>query len=411
MTQLTHTMRICYVAYPTSLTLGSANAVQTYSTLRELRDQHNDLQIIIPRMTNEPNPFDGLAVTYIPRIGIGRLSRLHKSTLWYYAERSVFAWIVFVLLWVQRVRGTQTDVIYVREVICAYWLAQWAPRWLNAKVIYEVHHLEATNHSRPKEPWATPFVQRLDQVTLRDPARLVSLTSTFRAILEKDGLRASATVDILPDAYNDAIYHPTDQQRARLALDIPASCTMICYAGLTFAYRRLELLVDAFGQMDEAARSNTRIYFVGGRPQEVIDLKQRCADARISDAVFFVGVQPQPIVAQYMAASDILVIPDTVTDETASPLKLFEYMAMGRVVLCPDMKSLREIIGADGACVFERGNISALRIQLRALIESPQLRDQFAQRGLTAVAAHTYRNRANRLIAVCRSAVLGSHDG
>ena len=63
MTQITHTLRICYVAYPTSLTLGSANAVQTYSTLRELRDQHSDLQIIIPRMTNEPNPFDGLAVT------------------------------------------------------------------------------------------------------------------------------------------------------------------------------------------------------------------------------------------------------------------------------------------------------------------------------------------------------------
>ena len=222
MTHSIHKLRICYVAYPTSLTLGSANAVQTYSTLHELRDQHSDLQIIIPRMTNHPNPFDGVGVTYIPRIGIGRLSRLHKSTLWYYAERSVFAWIVFVLLWVQRTRGIRTDVIYVREVICAFWLAQWAPRWLDAKVVYEVHHLEATNHSRPKESWAAGFVDRLDNVTLHEPSRLVSLTSTFRTILENQGMRAAETVDILPDAYNDAIYHPVDQQQARQALNIPA---------------------------------------------------------------------------------------------------------------------------------------------------------------------------------------------
>ena len=28
---------LCYIAYPTSLTLQSANALQTYTTLRELR--------------------------------------------------------------------------------------------------------------------------------------------------------------------------------------------------------------------------------------------------------------------------------------------------------------------------------------------------------------------------------------
>jgi len=115
---------IYYVAYPTSLTLASANAVQTYSTLRELKALMPQTQIFIPRMTREPNPFDELGVHYLPRIGIGRLSRLYKSTLWYYMERSVFAWLVaFIMLW-RSWRGTQIDVIYVREVICAYWLSR-----------------------------------------------------------------------------------------------------------------------------------------------------------------------------------------------------------------------------------------------------------------------------------------------
>jgi glycosyltransferase involved in cell wall biosynthesis len=401
-------MQICYVAYPTSLTLGSANAVQTYSTLRELRAQHPHLQIIIPRMTNQPNPFDALGVTYIPRIGIGRLSRLHKSTLWYYAERSVFAWIVFVMLWLQHIRGYKTDVIYVREVICAYWLSRWAPRGLGAQVVYEVHHLEATNHSRPKEQWAAGFVRRLDATTLSVPTRLVSLTSTFRAVLERDGLRSSQSVDVLPDAYNDAIYHPTDRDAARATLKIPTEFTMISYAGLTFAYRRLELLVEAFSMLEDGVKTHARLFFIGGRPQEISDLTQKCADLGISAYVTFVGVQSQAVVAQYMAASDVLVIPDTVTDETASPLKLFEYMAMGRVVLCPDMQSLREIIGTDGACVFTRGSVSSMREQLDALIQSPALRESYAARGLRAVSPHTYRNRASRLISICRTAATRS---
>ncbi len=405
MTQEQTPMRICYVAYPTSLTLGSANAVQTYSTLCELRSQYADLQIIIPRMTSAHNPFDALGVTYIPRIGIGRLSRLHKSTLWYYAERSVFAWIVFVLLWVQQLRGTRTAVIYVREVICAYWLSQWAPRWLRAQVVYEVHHLESTNHSRPKEVWAAALVQRIDTVTLSMPARLVSLTSTFRQLLEKQGLRMAATVDILPDAYNATIYHQSDAVVARDALAIPRDLNVICYAGLTFAYRRLELLVQAFAQLDQECRAKSRMYFVGGRPQEIAVLVLQVASLGLQDAVFFTGVQSQTVVAQYMAASDILVIPDTVTDETASPLKLFEYMATGRVVLCPEMQSLREIIGSDGACVFERGNLDSLTAQLTKLIRSPELRKDIAGRGLNAVSPHTYQNRATRLIAVCRTAV------
>lgn len=405
MTEQQAPMRICYVAYPTSLTLGSANAVQTYSTLRELRTQHPNLQIIIPRMTAEANPFDALDVTYVPRIGIGRLSRLYKSTLWYYAERTVFAWIVLALLWVKTQRGTKTDVVYVREVICAFWLSLWAPRLLGAKVVYEVHHIEATNHSRPKEQWASRLVAHIDNITLRKPTRLVSLTSTFRALLHDQGLRANHAVDILPDAYNASIYYPSDQQGARSSLNIPRQITMVCYAGLTFAYRRLELLVEAYAQLPQALQTDTWLYFVGGRPQEVAALTQQCVALGIQQRVVFMGVQSQHVVAQFLAASDILVIPDTVTDETASPLKLFEYMATGRVVVCPEMQSLREIIGADGAAVFERGSVTALAAQLTALITNPSARADIAARGLAAVAPHTYQNRATRLIAVCRTAV------
>ena len=400
----THQPAICYVAYPTSLTLGSANAVQTYSTLRELRAQHPALQIIIPRMTKETNPFDTLDVTYIPRIGIGRLSRLYKSTLWYYLERSVFAWIVLLMLWWQQRNGRRTDVIFVREVICSFWFSQYAPKLLGAKVVYEIHHLEQTNHSRPKESWASGLVTHIDEVTVKQPTRIVSLTHTFKDLLVRQQWRFADDIDVMADAYNDTIYQPQDQMTARHALNIPTHITMICYAGLTFAYRRLDLLVSAFADLPAEIRQRSKIYFVGGRPQEIAELTSQCQRLGIQEAVVFVGVVNQHTVAQYLADSNILAIPDTVTDETASPLKLFEYMAMQRVVVCPDMPALREIVGSEGAYLFERGNQPSLTRALHSLIVSPTLQQEIGLRALQIVTPHTYSARAQTLIGICKKA-------
>jgi glycosyltransferase involved in cell wall biosynthesis len=182
---------------------------------------------------------------------------------------------------------------------------------------------------------------------------------------------------------------------------------MICYAGLTFAYRRLDLLVSAFADLSNEIRQQCRIYFVGGRPQEIAELTAQCQRLGIQELVVFVGVVNQQTVAQYLAASDILAIPDTVTDETASPLKLFEYMAMQRVVVCPDMPALREIVGNNGAYLFERGSCESLHQALHTLILTPGMRHDIGIRAHQMVAPHTYSARATTLIGICQQAYQG----
>lgn len=394
--------RLCYVAYPTSMSLQAANAVQTYSTLRELQRIDPECTAFIPRMTSEATPFAALNVTFIPRIGIGRLSRLYQSTLWYYLERTAFVWVVFAVLWWAKLRGRGYDVIYVREVICAFWLSKWAPRLLGAQVIYEIHHLESTNHSRPKERWAQRLVAHIDRITVTQPARIVSLTDTFRQELVAAGWRAAEHIDVLPDSYNDTIYTVQPQHEARSVLGLPESPTiLITYAGLTFAYRNLELLIHAFAALPADIKAQARLVFVGGRPKEVAELATHVTQEDITESVVFVPVQPQAVVAQYLAASDILTIPGTVTDSTASPLKMFEYMAMGRVLICPDMPALREIVADDGACLFTRGSVTDLTRVLLLLIHDANLREQIAQRALELVAPHTYRHRAQTLHNIC----------
>src|SRR3954453_13518904 len=94
--------RICYIAYPTSLMLQSANAIQTFTTLRELRRIRPDMLALIPRWPGEPSRFGEVDAVRLPRPAIGKLSRLHKTTLLYYLEHSAFALIFWAYLLLER---------------------------------------------------------------------------------------------------------------------------------------------------------------------------------------------------------------------------------------------------------------------------------------------------------------------
>ncbi len=393
-------MKLCYIAYPNSLQLRSANAVQTHATVRELRRLAPDTLVIIPRMARGPSAFDSLGVTYLPRIGIGRLSRLYRSTLWYYAERSAFAWMaVFYLIWLRLVHGRHYDVIYVREVICAAWLALLAPRLCRARVIYEVHDLESRNPSRARESWAQPLLHLLDRAALTLPTALTSLTSAFRDLLAQLGLRERHAVAVLPDAFDPALYSPRDQATARQMLGLEESGPLVVYAGLTFAYRGLDMLMGSFAEALLRV-PDLRLVLVGGRPQELAELQTQARTLGVADRVIFAGPQPQERVPLYLAAGDILAVPDTVTDVTASPLKLFEYMAMGRAVVCPDLPALHEITGGDGALHIPRRQQAALTDAIIRLADDADLRERLGMHAIKRVGTHTYARRATRLLAV-----------
>src|SRR6266545_7634330 len=168
-------IRIAYIAYPTSLTLRSANAIQTYTTLRELRRRAPATLAIIPRWLGEPSRFEELGARHLQRPAIGKLSRLYRSTLWYYAERSIFAAMTAAALLGERWRGPAVDVVYVREAICAgWWVALWGPL-LGLPVIFEAHDLESWNPSRAQELWAQPLLHLLDRAALTRSTAVVSL--------------------------------------------------------------------------------------------------------------------------------------------------------------------------------------------------------------------------------------------
>ncbi|MDQ2807888.1 MAG: glycosyltransferase [Chloroflexota bacterium] len=450
-TNSTLNTRYLYVAYTLSLTLKAANAVQTLQTTRHLRDlaaaEGALLTVVVPRWLREPSRFAevlGPNVRHLPRIPFNKGTRFWKTGALSYVERT--AWSAQLLAWIgwQRLRGRGFAAIYVRDAVCAYWLLR-AGRLTGAPLVYEVHDLEQTNPSGVQSAGWTRVRRTLDRVTIRRPAQLVSLTATFLDHLAAQGLRPAAEVSVIPDAYDDSLYTGTSQAAARAALALPATAFIVGYAGLTFAYRRLDLLVTAFAalraQVDPARPCI--LILAGGRPAEQADLAAQARQLGLSvgrgpwavgrDGLAVLGRQSsvgggddgvvrqhstlntqhstlvllpgqvdQAAVVQYLAAADVLVIPDTVTTLTASPLKLFEYMAAGRPIVLRELLALREILGDDGV-YFLAGDAAALSAALAGLAADPTRAARLGQAAAARAVAYTYRTRAARVLAVLRS--------
>lgn len=393
---------ICYIAYPTSLGLRSANAIQTWNTLRALRALHPDLLVLIPRWGREPSRFDEVGATHLPRPAIGKLSRLYRSTLWYYAERSLFAAMCAAVLALRRLAGRPARVVYVREVICAaWWAVVWGPL-LGLPVVYEAHDLESWNPSRAKERWAQPLLNLLDRLALSRADHVTSLTGEFRRLLLRLGWQTAERVSVVPDAYDPVRYFPRGRTECRRALGIPGDQLLVVYTGLTFAYRKLELLIDALAVLAPSLPA-LRLALVGGREAEVAALRDYARARGVEERVLFTGQIAQEQTACYLGAADVLAIPDTVTDVTASPLKLFEYMAAARAIMLPELPALREVLPDDAGWYFRRGDGAALSAALVACCADPAERARRAERAGALAAGHTYARRAELVLAALRS--------
>ncbi len=393
--------KLCYLAYPSSLILKSANGIQTFSTVRELKKIAPDALVLLPKLPGRSSAFHEVGARHLPRLPLNFFSNfpILKKVPWGYLERIFFATEAGFYLLGRRLTGRPCKAIYVRDVICAYWLLRFWQPLLGAKIIYEAHDLEARNPSRARGKRLSALLQHMDATLLGKADGVVSLTTAFKDFLNEDGWRASAQpTTVIPDAYDANRYKPLPQTEARQALNLPENEFAIVYAGLTFAYRGLDKFIEAFGVFLKESSADARLYLVGGRSFEVEQMREVAKQAGLAERVRLVGQTGQHEVNLWLNAASLTVIPDTVTDITASPLKMFEYAAVARPVLLPDLPALREILGDPGAVYFERGNMRALTDALCWVYTHPAEAAAHGEAAHTRVAAYTYENRAKTIL-------------
>ncbi|NOZ36716.1 MAG: glycosyltransferase family 4 protein [Gammaproteobacteria bacterium] len=122
---------------------------------------------------------------------------------------------------------------------------------------------------------------------------------------------------------------------------IPEDSFVIGYLGGMEAFRRLPELIESYSLLANGDGKNKFFLFVVGDGQHSSVVKKELSRRCPQDSYLQLGWQDHQDVPQILATFDLAVMPYTL--DYCSPLKLFEYMAMGLPTIGPNTPSVREL--------------------------------------------------------------------
>lgn len=174
---------------------------------------------------------------------------------------------------------------------------------------------------------------------------------------------------VIPNGINaDSFSNRHDGGKIRNALGLQDKL-VLGFVGFVRKWHKLDrVLTVIHNNLDK----NWHLLLIGDGPARE-ELRQQAEELGIADRVTFAGIVDRHEVADYVSLFDIALQPDVV--EYASPLKLFEYMMLGRAILAPNRRNILEIL-TDGkdALLFNPEDENSFATRLELLCGDPQLR-------------------------------------
>ncbi len=157
---------------------------------------------------------------------------------------------------------------------------------------------------------------------------------------------------------------------------------VIIYLGVIAKGRKLDVLIRAFSKVKEE-RGNVKLLMVGdGTGRKA--LEKLAADLGIKDDVIFTGQVHQSEVPDFIAAADIGIDPRPPTSyyKVSSPIKTFEYMAMGKpVVVSIEILENKEVIEQSDGGILVPFSAESFACAIIELLNNPEKAREMGRKG------------------------------
>lgn len=149
-----------------------------------------------------------------------------------------------------------------------------------------------------------------------------------------------------------------------------ANHIVIGFVGSIFPYHGVDIMMGAFNEVFKKNK-NIKLMIVGDG-QIVPQLKQYAHRLESGPNIIFTGNVPYSEVFSHIDAMDITVL--ATTEWYCSPIKLFEYGALGKAVIAPDTQAVRDVMTDTKDGILVKPGKEFLIQAMNTLIENETLR-------------------------------------
>ena len=370
-------MKITYIATSTIPSL-TANSMHVMKVCQAFTQLGHATRLIVPG--NRSYEWNQLEVHY----GVTAQFPIDWLPVKKYLHKLDFFWKA-----VCQAKQDQTQLVYTRAI----WAAVIA-MWHNLPVILEMHDIPQGRLAPTLYRYylncsgqrLTVFITHALQHEIEQ--KLAVQHKPDEAIVMPDGVDLERFQD-LPAAAS-----------ARQLLGLPEKLTAV-YSGGFYSGRGLEILFELAHLFPQV-----QFLWVGGQPQVVQEWQSKIAAAHLLNVLLpgYISNQKLPL---YQAAADILLMPSSKKvagssggdiARVASPMKLFEYMASGKAILCSDLPVLHEVLNKNNAAFYPPDDLSALTAAFARLLQHEQVRNALGNQARRDVLKYSWELRMQTIL-------------
>jgi glycosyltransferase involved in cell wall biosynthesis len=304
--------------------------------------------------------------------------------------------------WVHRLKAMLPKAIYELMELAYSWVAyrklMSAARQFQPDVIYERYNLFLLSGLLAKKRLRIPLLLEVnaplvqerskhsgglallrlaewaERTAWRGADRVLPVTKVLAEHVLDRGVPEGRVV-VIPNGINRAHFAQApapDEAKSRLGL---AGCLVLGFTGFVRDWHGVDRIVDWMAS--PSAPRNTHLLIVGDGPVRAA-LEQQAARLGLAGRVTFTGVIDRHLVPAHVAAFDLALQPAVTA--YASPLKMMEYLALGKAIVAPAVPNIQEIL-TDGlnAALFQERVPGDIERVLTRLCDDPAWRLKLAE--------------------------------
>lgn len=169
----------------------------------------------------------------------------------------------------------------------------------------------------------------------------------------------------------------------------------IGFVGSLLRWHGVDMLMEAFAEV-HMSRPNTRLEIVGDGELRA-NLEADARSLNLGEAITFTGSLPHEQALERVASFDIGVAVNS--NRYGSPLKLFEYAALGCAIVAPDVAPAHEVLLDGDEALFVSPNKTDIVTTLIRLVDDADLRRRLGAAARSRIVAeHTWDRAAARVL-------------
>lgn len=299
-------------------------------------------------------------------------------------------------------RDFQPDLLIARHAIFSV-AGQELARALGCPYVLEVNAPLVEERRRYWELTLDRIAEAAERTAFADVDLLVAVSEGVRSYVLRCGAPPQRVI-VLPNGVDLTRFHPevdATEVRRRYGLE---GRVVLGFAGSLKPWHGVDQLLRAFagvrtllrGQYLGSARGDAgqgvpHLLIIGDGPQRA-QLNDLCQALGVSDAVTFTGAVAHHEVPAHLAAIDIAVAPYLASDGFYfSPLKVMEYLAMGRAIVAPALGQIPSLLqGPEGVygLLYQPDDMQGFTTALLQLVRDGAMRRTLGRRAAAQARRH-----------------------